>query len=174
MAMVHSSFYGIMEVEPPSAANGNNTPGKSIVDCKLRNFIPLDPQCYSPTEDCCWQLRGNQAGGILSSRVEVSNCPNLRMFACETFMAFASLRSHRVSHLRKPKGPTQAAEQTTTAATTELPGQIARRSRRIIDSETESEKELILTAEEEEEVLKNLALSTISARQVGRNSRGSG
>jgi hypothetical protein len=61
----------------------------------------------------------------------------------------------------------------TAAATTELPGQIARRSRRIIDSETKSETELILTAEEEEEVLKNLALSTISARPVGRNSRGS-
>ncbi|EFX78693.1 hypothetical protein DAPPUDRAFT_245976 [Daphnia pulex] len=62
----------------------------------------------------------------------------------------------------------------TAVTTTKLPGQIARRSRRIIESETESETELILTAEEEEEVLKNLALSTISARQVGRNSRGSG
>jgi hypothetical protein len=42
MAMVHSSFYGIKEVEPPSAANGNHTSGKSIVDCRLRDFIPLN------------------------------------------------------------------------------------------------------------------------------------
>ncbi len=35
------------------------------------------------------------------------------------------------------QAPTPAAEETTTATTTELPGPIPRRSRRIIDSETE-------------------------------------
>ncbi|EFX62121.1 hypothetical protein DAPPUDRAFT_120503 [Daphnia pulex] len=62
------------------------------------------------------------------------------------------------------QAPTQAstpAEEQTAAATTELPGPIPRRSRRLLDSASESEPELILTADEEENVLKNLALSSI-------------
>ncbi len=63
------------------------------------------------------------------------------------------------------EAPTQAptpAEKQTAAATTELPGPISRRSRRLVDSSSESEHELIVTAEEEEEEdLKNAALSSI-------------
>ncbi len=45
---------------------------------------------------------------------------------------------------------------------TELPGPISRRSRRLVDSSSESEPELIVTVEEEEEeALKNAALSSI-------------
>jgi hypothetical protein len=46
------------------------------------------------------------------------------------------------------KAPTQAptpAEEQTAAATTELPGPIPRRSRRLVDSSSESEPELIVT-----------------------------
>jgi hypothetical protein len=49
--------HGSRATHQPSAANGNHTPGKSIVDCRLQDFFPLDPQCYSPREDCCCQLR---------------------------------------------------------------------------------------------------------------------
>jgi hypothetical protein len=62
------------------------------------------------------------------------------------------------------KAPTQAStpvEEKTAAATTELPGPIPRRSRRLLDSASESEPELILTADEEEKVLKNLDLNSI-------------
>jgi hypothetical protein len=59
------------------------------------------------------------------------------------------------------QAPTLVVEQAATAATIQLPGQTTRKARRRIDSATESEPELILTAENEEEELKNVALKTL-------------
>jgi hypothetical protein len=64
------------------------------------------------------------------------------------------------------QAPTLVVEQAATAATIQLPGQTTRKTRRRIDSATESEPELILTAENEEEELKNVALKTLPQDQA--------
>jgi hypothetical protein len=72
------------------------------------------------------------------------------------------------------QAPTQAptpAEEQTLAATNELPSPIPRRSRRLVDSASKSESELIHTAEEEEEVQKNIALRSNNQDKAVKRSK---
>ncbi|EFX66625.1 hypothetical protein DAPPUDRAFT_262816 [Daphnia pulex] len=120
----------------------------------------------SKVEEERGSVERNQSTTSVKKIIEIVNYSSRnRNAACGLFCETDSAEEELLKEKPIPnQAPTQAstpAEEQTAAATTELPGPIPRRSRRLLDSASESEPELILTADEEENVLKNLALSSI-------------
>jgi hypothetical protein len=144
-----------------------DNPGVTLVKLpKGRRKSAINPPTQELVEAAVKQaVRRNSLKSAKDSEPDEGNSPvtklvNLRGKSKELFGETDSAEEELLKEISTPTQASTPLEEQIAAATNELLGPIPRKSRRL-SSDSESEPELRLTEEDEQEVLKNAALSSI-------------